>query len=126
MKNLNTNELLDIIMNETGYNIQELDWDVVDELKETIEGFNDDGYDIIEIEGEEYRIINENIIDEIHIEELIETIKDCYDLWSLPNFIEIDWEESAKNCAVDWYGHHFATYDGEELGNQGVYLFRVN
>lgn len=126
MRNLTTNELLDIITSETGHTIQELGTDTRNELKETIEAFNDDWYDTIEIEGEEYKIISESIIDEIHIESLIEMIKDCYDLDNLPNFIEIDWTASAENCAVAWYAHHFATYDGEEHESQGVYLFRIN
>jgi hypothetical protein len=44
---------------------------------------------------------------------ILNTIKtitlDCYDL-KLPDFLAIDWEETAQNCSVDGYGNTFASY----------------
>lgn len=34
-----------------------------------------------------------------HIEEMV---RDCYDLKNIPDFIEIDWQETANNCKVDY------------------------
>ena len=60
------------------------------------------------------RFISSDSIDKIWTESLIEMIKDCYDLSDVPDFVAIDWEETAENCKVDGMGHHFNSYDGGE------------
>ena len=100
------------------------------ELKELIEtiidkcGSEDDFW--LELAGGECRLIDENEIDEIWTESLIEQIKECYDLSDLPNFVSIDWEQTAENCKVDGKGHHFASYDHEEHNSNDWYIFRTN
>jgi len=76
--------------------------------------------------GGDVRMIDGDAIDEIHHESLIEQIKECYDLSDLPSFIEIDWDKTANNCAVDGYGHHFASYNGEEYETENWWFFRTN
>ena len=80
--------------------------------------------------GTEWRIIHEDVIDEIATDEIKDLVQDCYlngtDLdkhW----WIEIDWEKTARNCiTADGYGHHFSSYDGSEYELNGWYFFRVN
>ncbi len=100
------------------------------ELKAYIEDIADKlGTDLdfyFETDCAEFRLISEDVIDEIWTESLIEQIKDCYDLSEVPNFVSIDWEQTAENCKVDGMGHHFATYDGEEHEASGYYIFRTN
>ena len=33
----------------------------------------------------------------------------------MPDWLAVDWEETAQNCFVDGYGHTFARYDGYEI-----------
>jgi hypothetical protein len=85
-------------------------------------------------DGAEYRIISEDVIEEIHTEEVKEQTIDCYlngtnldKLW----WIAIDWEETARNVREsDGYGHHFSHYDHSEqefrLDRVWYHVFRVN
>ena len=83
-----------------------------------------------ECDGEEYRVIHTNVIDDIAEEEIKEIVQDCYlngtDLdkyW----WIAIDWQQTADNCiSADGYGHHFSSYDGSEEEWEDWYFFRVN
>ncbi len=104
------------------------DKEEVIELKETIENLNFDGYDYINIEWWEYRVIpdaliyeifkesSEQFFDDVFISEVPEHIAPyvCFEKWFCDYNI---------NCS---YWEHFATYDGEELYDNGVYLFRIN
>ncbi len=86
-----------------------------------------------EADGAEYRIICEDVIEEIHTEEVKDLTQDAYlnttdleKLW----WIEIDWEKTAENVRqADGYGHHFSTYDGSEeefiLDGGSYYVFRI-
>jgi hypothetical protein len=74
----------------------------------------------------EVRIISEDHIDQVWTESLIEQIKDCYDLGSMPDFVAIDWEETAENCKIDGMGNHFSSYDGGEHNTTNFYIFRTN
>jgi hypothetical protein len=76
--------------------------------------------------GGEYRLISETAIEEIFHEEVTESLKDCYDLSSIPDFIEIDWKATTDNCLMDGYGHQFSYYDGSEELIDGYYIFRTN
>lgn len=82
----------------------------------------------LEIDNMEFRIIHEDDIDSIHTEEIEEMTKDIFLGGNeIPWWIEIDWEKTAENVRqADGYGHHFATYDGEELYTDDWYIFRVN
>jgi len=83
-----------------------------------------------EADGSEYRIISENVIEEVHQDEIREFVEENYvdsNLW----WIEIDWERTAENVRqADGYGHHFATYDGNEqefeLNKEWFHVFRIN
>ena len=84
----------------------------------------------VELDGQDWRIIHEDVIDDIATDEIKEIVQDCYlngtdldKLW----WIEIDWEKTARNCIVaDGYGHHFSSYDGNEFELGGWYFFRTN
>jgi hypothetical protein len=83
---------------------------------------------IIEFDGEEFRIISDDSIEDIHTDGVKEITVDCYlDGTELPSWLEVDWEETAKNVREsDGYGNHFASYDGEEHSTQSYYIFRTN
>ena len=104
------------------------------EAKEAIETLKDcmaksDDF-CFDFDGNEYRIISESSIWGTYVEEIKNIVEDCYDLKldSLPNFIafEIDWEQTAKNCYSDGYGHTFSTYDESELEVADWWIFRTN
>ena len=75
----------------------------------------DDFY--IEYDGNEYRFISDGGLWGTFVEEIQNTVEDCYDLNldKIPHFVafEIDWEQTAKNCLVDGYAHQLSSYDGE-------------
>ena len=84
----------------------------------------------IEIDGEEYRFIHEDDIWDIYVQEIRDITEDCYDI-KAPDWLAIDWEETAENCFQwDGYGHTFATYDGEEyeydFDGENYYIFRIH
>lgn len=100
------------------------------ELIETLESNKGDDDFSIEFDGNEYRVIADSAIWDIYVEAIKDIVNDCYDLKldKLPEFlaVEIDWEQTAKNCYVDGYGHTFATYDGEEVECSDYWIFRTN
>ncbi len=129
MKEITNKELLEIIITLTGNTIKELkENETLEELEETITHLNFDGYDDIEIEGEEYRFIPSHIIREIFKESAEQFFDDVF-MSEVPEHI------APYVCFEKWfrgydfgcsYWNHFATYDGEEHYNNGVYLFRIN
>lgn len=100
------------------------------ELYDALEFEIDNDDFAIDFDGNEYRIISENSIWEIYVEEIKTIVEDCYDLNldKVPDFIalSIDWEQTAQNAYADGYGHTFAGYDGEESEAAGFYIFRIN
>lgn len=100
------------------------------ELQDKYEDGDDDFH--FEFDGNEYRIIKDSAIWEIYKEGIQEIVNDCYSdvlkLDDIPSFIafEIDWEQTANNCYVDGYGHHFSSYDGSECEYKGYWIFRTN
>ena len=86
-----------------------------------------------EFDGNEYRLISENAIWDIYVEEIKNIVEECYELNldKIPNFVSvsIDWEQTARNAYVDGYGHTFSGYDGSEIepsaGNKH-HIFRTN
>lgn len=76
-------------------------------------------------DGDKYRFIHEDVIDDIYYYEVVEQIKDGYGL-NVPDFVEIDWDKTVENCMYDGYGHHFSHYDGSEHESEGYYIFRLN
>lgn len=115
--------------------IQDLQLDINrDEVREIERYLNSDNDFYVEIDGEEYRFINEDAIWDIYVEGIEEITKECYlciGQKDLPWWIDIDWEGTAENCLqADGYGHHFASYDGIEheykLGEENYYIFRTN
>ena len=75
--------------------------------------------------GGEYRLIREDVIDEIFFEEIMDLVMDCYDL-DFPDFVVIDWQATVHNCRIEGFGHHFSHYDGSEEHLDGYYIFRIN
>lgn len=101
-----------------------------DEVREIERYVNSENDFYVEIDGQEYRFINEDEIWDIYVEEIKEVTIECY-LIKLEWWIDIDWENTAQNCLnADGYGHHFARYDGNEyefkLGEENYYVFRTN
>lgn len=83
--------------------------------------------------GEEYRIINENVITNIYFEEQEELLAEIYPeiFEKKPWWVEIDLNKTIQNILdADGYGQLFATYDGveNEINIDGVYYycFRIN
>jgi hypothetical protein len=86
----------------------------------------------VEIDGCEFRFISEQEIFGIYVDSIEQMVQECYLGGSeIPNWVEIDWDQTAENLLEsDGYGHHFASYDGNEyqytLGGYDYYLFRTN
>lgn len=82
----------------------------------------------------EYRFIDEDAIKSIHRESIEELVDDCYDLekmkkslGNLADYFNFDYSSFAEDCRlIDGYGHHFASYDGNEYENGKFFMFRVN
>lgn len=100
-----------------------------DQLDELLEKLTMEHDFYVELDGNEYRFIDENSIWEIYVESVKEMVQDCYDL-NVPDWIAVNWEETAENCHVDGYGHHFSSYDGSEdeytFDGDTYYIFRTN
>lgn len=105
-----------------------------DEVREIERYVNSENDFYVEIDGQEYRFINEDEIWDIYVEEIKEVTIECYlcvGQKDLPWWIDIDWEKTARNCYdADGYGHHFARYDGNEyewtIDGMDYYIFRTN
>jgi len=96
-----------------------------EDLADRIEEENDF---FVELDGREYRFIDDNAIWEIYVDELKETTQDCYLGGNeLPWWIQINWQETAENVHdADGYGHMFAHYDHEEHEYEfGEYTFNI-
>lgn len=116
-------ELVEAVINHTGDNYT---YSEVKELDEVIEDKRSHDF-WFEFDGAEYRVIHEDCIWDIYKEGIQEITEDCYlEGKELPNFVAVDWEETAQNCMVDGYGHHFSSYDGSESEHEGWYVFRTN
>ena len=106
--------------------------DQIEELVTRLHDTDEDFY--VELEGGEYRFIHEQDIWDIYVEGIEEITKECYlcvGQKDLPWWISIDWEKTAETCYdADGYGHHFASYDGEEdeqeFWGELYYIFRTN
>jgi hypothetical protein len=111
--------------------IQDLQLDINrDEVREIERYLNSENDFYVEIDREEYRFINEDVIWDIFVDEIQQFTEDCY-TGKLKWWIAIDWEQTAENCLqADGYGLHFASYDGNEheykLGEENYYIFRTN
>lgn len=101
-------------------------FDYLNQFVDYIRGDHDSDFYIDNLPYGQVRLIDKDEIDQIWTDSLIEQIKECYDLPDLPNFVEIDWEQTAQNCKVDGLGHHFASYDHEEHDCGNYYIFRTN
>jgi len=110
---------------------EELELDINrEEVKEFENQLNLENDFYIEIDGNEYRVINADAIWDIFVEEIKDITEECY-TGKLEWWIAVDWEETAENCLqADGYGHHFSGYDGSELecefGEEDYYIFRTN
>lgn len=114
-------DIADYMIDHGGDNI------AIPEYLELIEAINNQEY----IEGfdlcREFRLIHEDDIWDIYVDYIEELTKDCYLHGNeLPDFLAIDWEQTAENCSADGYGHSFSGYDGSEELLHGVYIFCVN
>lgn len=83
-----------------------------------------------EVEGKEYRFIHEDAIERIHRDEIEQFVDDCYlGGKDIPDIVRryFDYDSFARDCRIsDGYGHHFASYDGEEIEVGDWHIFRVN
>lgn len=100
--------------------------EAIRELKEHM-GEDDFTFDF---DGNGYRLISDDAIWDIYVDEIKNIVNDCYELNldKIPDFVavSIDWEQTAKNAYVDGYGHTFSGYDGSECEAGGYYIFRTN
>lgn len=100
-----------------------------DEVREIKKSLNSDNDFCADIDGQEYRFIHSEVIWDLYVEGIREVTEDCYDL-KAPDWLVIDWEETAQNTFADGYGHHFNHYDGNELectfDEVDYYIFRTN
>ena len=105
-------------------------YDDVDEWELALEGAERGSDFTVELEGKEFRFIHENAIERIHREEIEELVNDCYlGEKGIPDVVRMyfDYDSFARDCRISYgYGHHFASYDGEELEADGWYIFRIN
>ena len=94
--------------------------------------FDTDNDFCFEIDGNEYRFISGNVIEDTYFDEQKDLIEECYLRGKeLPHWIEIDWEKTIDNVlSSDGYGNHFASYDGSEESfgyeDELWYVFRIN
>ena len=83
----------------------------------------------LEIDGMEFRLIDQDAIWGIYVEEIRQVVEDCYDLKldDIPDFVafEVDWEQTAENAFADGFGHHFSGYDGSEYDAGDYYIFCI-
>ena len=119
-----TRQILEFISEELELDINR------EEVKEFENQLNLENDFYIEIDGNEYRVINADAIWDIFVEEIKDITEECY-TGKLEWWIAVDWEETAENCLqADGYGHHFSGYDGSELecefGEEDYYIFRTN
>jgi len=95
-------------------------------LLEEIETVLSDDF-TIEIEGAEFRVINESEIEDAWTNSLIDMLEDCHG-HEIPDHLKpyIDYDKWAQDAKIDGMGHHFSSYDGNEVSTQNFYIFRVN
>ena len=75
----------------------------------------------------EFRLIDDDDIDQIYQDYIEEMVKDCYlGGVELPSFLAIDWKQTASNCKDDGYGNSFSGYDGSEDQIGDLYIFCTN
>lgn len=102
--------------------------EAIETLRDSINQKKDDF--TFDFDGNEYRIISEDSIWDIYVEEIKQIVEDCYELNldKIPDFIavSVDWEKTAENAYADGYGHTFSGYDGSEEEAAGYYIFRTN
>lgn len=103
---------------------------IIDALDDISNRMSDDF--TIDFDGNEYRIIHNDAIWDVYVEEIKQTVNAYYDLKldQLPAFIavSIDWEATAHNAYSDGYGHTFASFDGDKTtsDNGNYWIFRIN
>jgi hypothetical protein len=125
MKTTQTREVFNVFTGQLGLSF---DTDSADKLFNEL---HDSGDFNIDIDGQEFRLIEDEYIRDTAQEEIAATISECYlqtfDGKDLPWWIELDWNKTVQNCIdADGYGHHFSTYDGNEYEAGGWYIFRTN
>ena len=129
MKNKMSKEILKAILNYNGLGIQLTYSDAKDTLLK-IDDEREGSEFYIEVDGYEFRCISSNAIWDIYVEAIQNLVEECYDC-KIPDFVAIDWVETAKNCSYDGYGNTFSSYDGYEEETMSIdgeywYIFRVN
>lgn len=122
--NENDRDITDYMIDHSG---DELPIEEYIEVLELVENASCDEYIEHPNLCREFRLINEDDIAEIYQDYIEELVKDCYlNGNELPSFLEIDWEQTAKNCLVEGYGHSFSSYDHSEEYIGSTYIFCVN
>lgn len=104
------------------------------ELKKLLEMMVNNNDFIFEfVNGQEYRVINDEVIYEIYCDEQEETLLDVYPhiFKDLPWWVELDLDKTIQNILdADGYGNLFASYDGDEyevnFEGELFHFFRTN
>lgn len=122
MKTINR-EVLEFIHEELELSVDR------EEARELVEQLETEEDFFQEIDGQEYRFIKDECIWDLYVDEIQEIARECYNI-KAPEWIAIDWEETAENCFVDGYGNHFSGYDGSEIeydfNDESWWIFRNN
>jgi len=122
MEQMLLNEISEFITDELNLSVNDTEIEQLHDKLQVLADF------YIEIDGQDYRFIEEQYIWDIYVDEIKQITEDCYDL-KMPDWLAVDWEETAQNCFVDGYGHTFAHYDGNEIEYEfdkiNYYIFRV-
>lgn len=103
-------------------------------ILEAFENAEDSSDFTVDFGNIEYRIIHDDAIETIHRASIAEMVDDCYDLegmkrkmGNLAAYMEFDYDSFARDCRMsDGYGHHFSSYDGEEIEVENWHIFRTN
>ena len=84
----------------------------------------------VDFGSKEYRFIHDDSIEGIHREEIKQLVDECYlSSRDIPDIVKqyFDYDSFARHCSISYgYGHHFASYDAEEIEVGDWHVFRTN
>lgn len=106
--------------------------DIRSDARDILSAYNGKDF-IVELGRKEYRIIHDDVIDDIFDSQLRELVDECYDIEEIKEkmgnvgrYFTFDYDSFVDDCRIDGYGHHFASYNGEEIEVSNWHIFRVS
>ena len=97
------------------------------EIKDNIESSDYRDF-TIELESSgEFRLIQEDAIDDVFYNSVCDLVDDCY-LSNKDDIVKryFDYQQFVRDCEMDWFWSHFSWYDWSEEYFDGYYIFRTN